>query len=600
MQFKKTATIVLAATMIVTSFSFNTVSASETAEAVDQVKQIENTESERTAETAQSDFGITHVILDDSNMLDENNQAIVVGYTGDTPEKAELNVKNTKTGENISINSCKISSSGLLFEVSSGLDDYELIDLSIYNNEIATKFDMKKMGFDKDKPDAYLDENEMPKQWYNVRADMKTKPAPLLNPSTLQPMTLEELSGVFCTELAKQELDNETPYFDIPEEICDFYKMYRPSPLVRAYFLEKALDTPAKIYYKFEGNNTSGSHKLNSAIAQAYYAKKQGLKGVTTETGAGQWGTALSMACSYFDLDCKVYMVKVSYEQKPFRREVMRTYGASVTPSPSNTTNVGRKILEQFPGTTGSLGCAISEAVETAVSSEGYRYVLGSVLSQVLLHQSIIGLESMAACDKYDIKPDVIIGCAGGGSNLGGLISPFMGRKLRGEADYKFIAVEPASCPSMTRGKYAYDFCDTGMVCPLSKMYTLGSGFIPSANHAGGLRYHGMSSVVSELYDEGLIEARSVEQTSVFDAATMFARIEGTLPAPESSHAIRVAIDEALKCKETGEEKTILFGLTGTGYFDMVAYQKYNDGAMSDYIPTDKELEDSINKLPKI
>ena len=445
----------------------------------------------------------------------------------------------------------------------------------------------------------YLEESELPKQWYNVRADMKNKPAPLLNPATHQPMTLDELSTVFCRELAEQELDTTNAYIDIPQEILDFYKMYRPAPLVRAYCLEKALGTPAKIYYKFEGNNTSGSHKLNSAIAQAYYAKKQGLKGVTTETGAGQWGTALSMACAYLGLDCKVFMVKVSYEQKPFRREVMRTYGADVTPSPSTTTNIGRKILEQFPGTTGSLGCAISEAVEVAVGTEGYRYVLGSVLSQVLLHQSIIGLESMAACDKYGIKPDVIIGCAGGGSNLGGLISPFMGRKLRGEADYEFIAVEPASCPSLTRGKYAYDFCDTGMVCPLAKMYTLGSGFIPSANHAGGLRYHGMSSVVSQLYDDGLITARSVEQTSVFEAAEKFARVEGILPAPESSHAIKVAMDEALKCKETGEEKTILFGLTGTGYFDMVAYQKFNDGEMSDYIPTDDEIAASLAKLPK-
>lgn len=446
----------------------------------------------------------------------------------------------------------------------------------------------------------YLEESELPTKWYNVRADMKKKPAPLLNPGTGQPITLDELSHVFCTELAKQELDDTTPYIDIPQEILDFYKMYRPSPLTRAYFLEKALDTPAKIYYKFEGNNTSGSHKLNSAIAQAYYAKKQGLKGVTTETGAGQWGTALSMACSYMDLDCKVYMVKCSYEQKPFRREVMRTYGADVTPSPSDTTEVGKKILAEFPGTTGSLGCAISEAVEVATSTEGYRYVLGSVLSQVLLHQSVIGLESITACDKYGIKPDIIIGCAGGGSNLGGLISPFMGRQLRGEAEYKFIAVEPASCPSLTRGVYAYDFCDTGKVCPLAKMYTLGSGFIPSPNHAGGLRYHGMSSVLSELYDQGLIEARSVEQTSVFEAATQFARIEGTLPAPESSHAIRAAIDEALKCKETGEEKTILFGLTGTGYFDMVAYQKYNDGEMSDYIPTDDELKKSFDELPKV
>ncbi len=446
----------------------------------------------------------------------------------------------------------------------------------------------------------YLKENEIPKQWYNVRADMKNKPAPLLNPATMKPMTAEELSPVFCDELVAQELNNDDAYIDIPEEIQNFYKMYRPSPLIRAYFLEKALDTPAKIYYKFEGNNTSGSHKLNSAIAQAYYAKKQGLKGVTTETGAGQWGTALSMACSYFDLDCKVYMVKVSYEQKPFRREVMRTYGASVTPSPSNTTEVGKKILAEHPGTSGSLGCAISEAVEVAVSTEGYRYVLGSVLNQVLLHQSVIGLETKAALDKFGVKPDIIIGCAGGGSNLGGLISPFMGEKLRGEADYRIIAVEPASCPSFTRGKFAYDFCDTGMVCPLAKMYTLGSDFIPSANHAGGLRYHGMSSTLSQLYHDGLMEAVSVEQTSVFEAAEQFARVEGILPAPESSHAIRVAIDEALKCKETGEEKTIVFGLTGTGYFDMVAYEKFHDGLMTDDIPTDEDLEKSLSKLPNV
>ena len=446
----------------------------------------------------------------------------------------------------------------------------------------------------------YLDESELPKAWDNVRADMKNKPAPLLNPGTHQPMTFDELTPVFCEDLVRQELDNDTRFFEIPEEILDFYKMYRPSPLVRAYFLEKALGTPAKIYYKFEGNNTSGSHKLNSAIAQAYYAKKQGLKGVTTETGAGQWGTALSMACAYFDLDCKVYMVKVSYEQKPFRREVMRTYGADVTPSPSESTAIGRKILEAHPGTTGSLGCAISEAVEVATSLEGYRYVLGSVLNQVLLHQSVIGLETKAAMDKYGIKPDIIIGCAGGGSNLGGLISPFMGEKLRGEADYRIIAVEPASCPSFTRGKYAYDFCDTGMVCPLAKMYTLGSNFIPSPNHAGGLRYHGMSSILSQLYADGLMEATSVEQTAVFEAAELFARVEGTLPAPESSHAIRAAIDEALKCKETGEEKTILFGLTGTGYFDLTAYQKFNDGEMSDYIPTDEELAASLASLPAV
>lgn len=445
----------------------------------------------------------------------------------------------------------------------------------------------------------YLDEAEIPRQWYNVRADMKVKPAPLLNPATLKPMTAQELSAVFCEELVQQELDDDTAYIDIPEEIVRFYKMYRPSPLVRAYFLEKALDTPAKIYYKFEGNNTSGSHKLNSAIAQAYYAKQQGLKGVTTETGAGQWGTALSMACAYFGLDCKVYMVKVSYEQKPFRREVMRTYGASVTPSPSMETAVGRKILERFPGTTGSLGCAISEAVEAATSREGYRYVLGSVLNQVLLHQSIIGLETKAALDKYGIVPDIIIGCAGGGSNLGGLLSPFMGEVLRGEKQYRFIAVEPASCPSLTRGKFVYDFCDTGMVCPLAKMYTLGSGFIPAPNHAGGLRYHGMSAILSQLYHDGYMEATSVEQTKVFEAAELFARTEGTLPAPESSHAIRVAIDEALKCRETGEAKTIVFGLTGTGYFDMVAYGRYHDGEMTDYVPTDEELAKGLAGVPR-
>ncbi len=446
----------------------------------------------------------------------------------------------------------------------------------------------------------YLEESEMPKAWYNLRADMKNKPAPLLNPGTHQPMTAADLSPVFCDELVKQELDETNAYIEIPEEIRNFYKMYRPSPLVRAYCLEEKLKTPAKIYYKFEGNNTSGSHKLNSAIAQAYYAKKQGLKGVTTETGAGQWGTALSMACSYFDLDCKVYMVKVSYEQKPFRREVMRTYGASVTPSPSTETEVGKRILAAHPETTGSLGCAISEAVEKAVSTEGYRYVLGSVLNQVLLHQSVIGLETKTALDKYGIKPDIIIGCAGGGSNLGGLIGPFMGEKLRGEADYRIIAVEPASCPSFTRGIYAYDFCDTGMVTPLAKMYTLGSDFIPSASHAGGLRYHGMSSTLSQLYHDGLMEARAVRQTEVFEAAELFARVEGILPAPESSHAIKVAIDEANACTANNEEKTIVFGLTGTGYFDMVAYEKFHNGEMNDSVPTDDELKLFASKLPKV
>ena len=446
----------------------------------------------------------------------------------------------------------------------------------------------------------YLSEDELPTTWYNLRAFMKEKPAPLLNPETKKPMRFEELSSIFCDELAKQELDDTTPYIEIPQEIRDFYKMYRPAPLIRAYCLEKALGTPAKIYYKFEGNNTSGSHKLNSAIAQAYYAKKQGLKGVTTETGAGQWGTALSMACSYFGLDCKVFMVKCSYEQKPFRREVMRTFGANVTPSPSTTTQIGRKILEEFPGTNGSLGCAISEAVETASNLDGYRYALGSVLNQVLLHQSVIGVETKTALEKYGEKADILIGCAGGGSNLGGLIAPFMGEKLQGKADYRFIAVEPASCPTLTRGVYAYDYCDTGKVCPLQKMYTLGSGFIPSASHAGGLRYHGMTSTLSALYEQGLMEARAVKQTDVFASAEYFARIEGILPAPESSHAIHVAIEEAKKCTETGEQKTIVFGLTGTGYFDMMSYEKFHDGKMSDYIPTDEEIATAIAKLPKM
>ena len=446
----------------------------------------------------------------------------------------------------------------------------------------------------------YLEEQEMPKAWYNLRADMVNKPAPLLDPETHKVLTAQDLAGVFCDELIAQELDDTTAYIEIPEEIRNFYKMYRPSPLVRAYCLEEKLQTPAKIYYKFEGNNTSGSHKLNSAIAQAYYAKKQGLTGVTTETGAGQWGTALSMACSYFGLDCKVYMVKVSYEQKPHRREVMRTYGASVTPSPSMETEVGRKINATHPCTTGSLGCAISEAVEKATTTEGYRYVLGSVMNQVMLHQSVIGLETMAAMDKYDIKPDVIIGCAGGGSNLGGLIAPFMGKKIKGELDCRIIAVEPESCPSFTRGTYAYDYCDTGMICPLSKMYTLGSSFIPAGTHSGGLRYHGMCSTLSQLYDDGLMEARAVKQTEVFAAAEAFARVEGILPAPESSHAIKVAIEEAMKCKETGEAKTIVFGLTGTGYFDMLAYQKFHDGLMTDYTPTQEELDSSFAKLPKV
>ncbi len=440
----------------------------------------------------------------------------------------------------------------------------------------------------------------MPKQWYNLRADMKEQPDPMINPATMKPATEEDLYPVFCKKLAHQEMDSETRYIDIPEEIQEMYKIYRPSPLCRAYNLEKALGTPAKIYYKFEGNNTSGSHKLNSAIAQAYYAKDQGLTSLTTETGAGQWGTALSEACSYFGLDLTVFMVKVSYEQKPFRKAVMQTFDANVIASPSNTTKVGREILAKDPNTGGSLGCAISEAVEKAVSTEGCRYVLGSVLNQVLLHQSIIGLEAKKAMDILGEYPDVVIGCAGGGSNLGGLIAPYMQDKLTGKADPQIIAVEPASCPSLTRGKYAYDFCDTGKITPMAKMYTLGCGFIPSANHAGGLRYHGMSPILSKLYHDGYMSAVSVEQTRVFEAATFFAKHETILPAPESAHAIRAAMDEALRCKETGEAKTILFGLTGTGYFDMTAYTSFLEGKMNDYIPTDEDLQRGFDSLPQV
>ena len=446
----------------------------------------------------------------------------------------------------------------------------------------------------------YINEKDMPKAWLNVKAFMEEQHEPFLNPATLKPCTADDLRPVFCDAVIEQELNTTDKLIEIPEGIREFYHMYRPSPLCRAYFLEKALDTPAHIYYKFEGNNTSGSHKLNSAIAQVYYAKQQGMTSLTTETGAGQWGTALSMACAFYGVDLKVYMVKVSAQQKPYRREVMRTYGAEVIASPSDTTEVGRRILAEMPDTGGSLGCAISEAVETALKTPNCRYVLGSVLDHVLLHLSVIGLESKTALDMYGVTPDIVIGCCGGGSNFGGLIAPFMADRLEGKNKTTFVGVEPASCPSLTRGRYAYDFCDTGKMTPLAKMYTLGSGFIPSPNHAGGLRYHGMSPIVSKLYHDGYITARSVTQTDVFKAAELFARTEGTFPAPESSHAIAAAIDEALKCKESGEAKDILFGLTGTGYFDMAAYKAFNDGTMTDYVPTDEDLKKGFDSLPRI
>lgn len=446
----------------------------------------------------------------------------------------------------------------------------------------------------------YLTEAEMPKFWYNIKPSMKRQRAPFLNPATLQPCTKAELSQVFCEACVEQELDETNELIEIPREIREFYKTFRPSPLVRAYFLERLLDTPAEIYYKFEGNNTSGSHKLNSAAAQAYYAKQQGLASITTETGAGQWGTALSMAAAFFGLKLDVFMVKVSYEQKPYRKEVMRTYGANVVASPSETTAAGRKILEKFPGTGGSLGCAISEAVEKALTTDRCRYVLGSVLDHVLLHQSVIGLECKTALDRYGVTPDIIVGCIGGGSNFGGLIAPFMGDKLKGKNNARFIGVEPQSCPSLTRGKFVYDFCDSAKTTPLAKMYTLGCEFIPSPSHAGGLRYHGMSPIVSQLYHDGEIEARAVGQKEVFDAAVAFARCEGILPAPESAHAIKVAMDEAIRCRETGEKKSILFGLTGTGYFDLTAYAAYNDGRLSDQIPTESDLERGFASIPKI
>ena len=447
----------------------------------------------------------------------------------------------------------------------------------------------------------YLSESETPKQWYNILADMKERPDPYLHPATFKPVEPEVVKQIFCEELCAQEMNTTDRYIDIPQELQEFYKIFRPSPLIRAYNLEKALGTPAKIYYKFEGNNTSGSHKLNSAAAQVYYAKKQGITSLTTETGAGQWGTALAMACSHFGIDLTVYMVKVSYEQKPYRKAVIQTFGAKIIPSPSDTTDVGREILKEHPGTGGSLGCAISEAVETAMKTPNCRYVLGSVLNQVLLHQSVIGLEAKAALEKIDEYPDIIIGCTGGGSNFGGLISPFMMDTLTGRrSGTEFIAVEPASCPTLTRGRYAYDYCDTGHVTPLARMYTLGSDFIPSANHAGGLRYHGMSPVVSKLYHDGYIKAVASEQTKVFEAAAQFAKHETILPAPESAHAIRVAIDKAIECRETGEAKTILFGLSGTGYFDLSAYTSYLNGTMTDYIPTDEDLEKGFASLPKV
>ena len=435
----------------------------------------------------------------------------------------------------------------------------------------------------KDPYRIYLREDQIPTSFYNLRADMPEKPDPMRLPNG-KVATVNDIAPVFARALCEQELDDDTAEFPIPEPVREMYKVYRPSPLCRAYNLERALNTPAKIYYKFEGNNTSGSHKLNSALAQAYYAYAEGITDITTETGAGQWGTALSEAAAHYGLNLDVYMVKCSYEQKPFRRSVMQTFGASVTPSPSDTTAAGRKILASDPECTGSLGTAISEAVEKAlnVPNNKGRYQLGSVLNQVVLHQSIIGLESLTAFEELGEYPDVVIGCCGGGSNFGGLIAPFMRDKLNGT------------------GVYAYDFADTGQTCPLCKMYTLGNGFIPSPDHAGGLRYHGMSPIVSKLKHDGYMEAVAVKQTDVFAAAEQFAKLETILPAPESSHAILQAIREAERCREEGKAETILFGLTGTGYFDMVAYEKYNKGELEDHEPTDEELQRGFDTIPHI
>ncbi|NLO89694.1 MAG: TrpB-like pyridoxal phosphate-dependent enzyme [Clostridia bacterium] len=425
-----------------------------------------------------------------------------------------------------------------------------------------------------------LNEEEIPTKWYNIQADMPNLPEPPLNPATREPLKPEDLSHLFPMELIKQEASTER-YIEIPEEVQNLYRLWRPTPLIRARRLEKALDTPARIFYKNEGVSPAGSHKLNTSIPQAYYNKREGIKRITTETGAGQWGSALSMSCNFFGMECVVYMVRVSFEQKPYRRTFMQVFGAQVIPSPSTLTEAGREALELDPDTPGSLGLAISEAVEDAASRDDTAYSLGSVLNHVVLHQTVIGQEVKAQLEKIDAYPDVIIGCCGGGSNFAGLAFPFIKDKFEGKK-IKIIAVEPAACPTLTKGSFQYDYGDMAKMTPLMKMYTLGYDFVPSSIHAGGLRYHGESPLVSQLYHDGYIEAVSYKQSEIFEAAVTFARNEGIIPAPESAHAVKAAIDEALKCREAGEAKNIVFGLSGHGYFDMTAYDAYISGSLID------------------
>ncbi len=443
-----------------------------------------------------------------------------------------------------------------------------------------------------------LDEGSLPTHWYNILADVEPPPPPV-HPATGQPIGPEALAPLFPMELIKQEVSRER-YIPIPDEVREVYRLWRPTPLYRARRLERALETPARIYYKYEGVSPAGSHKPNTAVAQAYYNKAEGVRRLTTETGAGQWGSALAMACAFFGLELKVYMVKVSYHQKPYRRVLMETWGAQVVPSPSPDTQSGRVVLERDPESPGSLGIAISEAVEDAASREDTKYSLGSVLNHVLLHQTVVGLEALRQMEMAGDYPDVVIGCVGGGSNYAGLALPFLRERLVLGKKTRFIAVEPEACPSLTRGQYTYDFGDTAGTTPLIKMHTLGHTFMPPPLHAGGLRYHGMAPIISKLVADGLMEARAYHQTRVFEAAVQFARAEGIVPAPESAHAVRAAIDEALAAREAGEARVILFNLSGHGHFDLAAYDQYLSGRLEDYAYPEEMVREALARLPRV